>query len=213
MARPSGRRAGESGTREAIRQAAARLFADQGYDRTSMRAIAAEAGVDQKLVAHFFGSKQRLFVDVVALPFNPAEVVPAVFGGDREQIGERVARFLLGVLEDPASRQRMTGLIRAAASEPEAARMVRELISREVLARIVAALDVDDADIRASLLGSQVVGLAMARYIVAVEPLASMPPEQVVAAIAPNLQRYLVEPLSQPPRRRRRQTARRRGNE
>jgi AcrR family transcriptional regulator len=160
-----------------------------------MRAIAADAGVDQKLIAHFFGSKHRLFVEVFTPPFDPAVASPAVFAGDRAELGERVARFLLGVLENPASRQRFTGLVRAAASEPEAARMVRDLITREVLARIVEALGVDDADVRASLLGSQVVGLVMARYIVGVEPLASMPADAVVEAIAPNVQRYLVEPL------------------
>jgi AcrR family transcriptional regulator len=191
----SGRRPGASGTREAIREAAAHLFAENGYDRTSLRAIAAAAGVDQKLVAHFFGSKQRLFVEVFAPPFDPTVAIPEVFAGDRAEIGERVAHFLLTVLENPEGRRRMTGLIRAAATEPEAARMVRDLISREVLARIVDALGVEDADIRASLLGSQVVGLAMARYIVGVEPLASMPAEAVAAAIAPNLQRYLVDPL------------------
>jgi AcrR family transcriptional regulator len=193
--RRSGRRPGASGTREAIREAAARLFAERGFDRTTMRAIAAEAGVDQKLIAHFFGSKHRLFVEVFAPPFDPAVAIPAVFAGDRAGLGERVARFLLAVLEDRDARQRFTGLIRAAASEPEAARMVRDLISREVLARIVEALGVDDADVRASLLGSQVVGLVMARYIVGVEPLASMPTDAVARAIAPNLQRYLVEPL------------------
>ena len=208
MARRSGRRPGASGTREAIREAAARLFAERGYDRTSMRAIAAEAGVDLKLVAYFFGSKQQLFVEVFTPPFDPAVAIPEVFAGDRAEIGERVARFLLGVLENPEGRRRMIGLIRAAASEPEAARMVRDLISREVLARIVDALDVEDADIRASLLGSQVVGLAMARYIVGVEPLASMSAEAVVAAIAPNLQRYLVEPLPAPAKSRARRPAR-----
>ena len=195
MAGRSGRRPGPSGTREAIRAAAARLFAEQGYDRTSMRAIAAAASVDQKLIAHFFGSKQQLFVDVFAPPFDPAVVIPELFAGERADIGERVARFLLAVLESPDGRRRITGLIRAAASEPAAARMVRDLISREMLARIVDALDVEHADVRASLLGSQVVGLAMARYILAVEPLASMSADAVVAAIAPNLQRYLVEPL------------------
>jgi AcrR family transcriptional regulator len=195
VARRSGRRPGASGTREAIHDAAAHLFAEHGYDRTSMRAIAAAAGVDQKLVAHFFGSKQRLFVEVFTPPFDPAVAIPEVFAGDRAEVGERVARFLLGVLEQPEGRRRMTGLIRAAATEPEAARMVRDLISRVVLAPIVDALGVEDADIRASLLGSQVVGLAMARYIVGVEPLASMPAEAVAAAIAPNLQRYLVDPL------------------
>jgi AcrR family transcriptional regulator len=195
VARRSGRRPGASGTREAIREAAARLFAERGYDRTSIRAIAAAARVDQKLIAHFFGSKQRLFVEVFTPPFDPAVAIPELFAGDRADIGGRFARFLLGVLEDPEGRQRMTGLIRAAASEPEAARMVRDLIGREILARITEALDVEDADVRASLLGSQVVGLTMARYIVAVEPLASMPAEAVIAAIGPNFQRYLVEPL------------------
>ncbi|HEV2712595.1 MAG TPA: TetR family transcriptional regulator [Gaiellaceae bacterium] len=195
MARRSGRRPGDSGTREAIREAAARLFAERGYDRTSMRAIAAAAGVDQKLIAHFFGSKQRLFVEVFTPPFDPAVAIPELFAADRADIGERVANFLLGVLESPEGRRRMTGLIRAAASQPEAAAMVRDLIGREILARIVEALGVEDADVRASLLGSQVVGLAMARYIVGVEPLASMPAGAVAAAIAPNLQRYLVEPL------------------
>jgi len=194
-ARRSGRRPGESGTREAIRAAAARQFAELGYDRTSLRSIAREAGVDQKLVAYFFGTKQQLFVEVVRLPFEPAVVVPMLFGGERASVGERVAHFIVAILENPQARQPLVGLVRAAASEPEAARMVRELLTREVIARIVEALGVDDAPFRASLVGSQIVGLLMARYIVGLEPLASLPAEQVAAAIAPNLQRYLVEPL------------------
>ena len=193
--RRSGRRPGDSGTRAAIRAAAAHQFAERGFDRTSLRSIAAEAGVDQKLVAHFFGTKQQLFVEVVQLPFDPAEVVPAVFGGDQERAGERVAEFVLGLLEDPESRRPFVGLVRAATTEPEAARMVQELLTREILARIVAELGSDDADLRASLLGSQVVGLLMARYIVRIEPLASLPAPRVAAAIGPNLHRYLVEPL------------------
>jgi len=195
-ARPSGRRPGDSGTRAAIRAAASRQFAERGYDRTSLRSIAAEAGVDPALVSHFFGSKQQLFVAVVELPFDPARVVPVVFGGDRDTVGERVARFVLGVLEDPRARQPMLGLIRAAASEPAAARMVRELMTREVFARVVATLGVADADLRASLAASQVIGLLMARHVIGIEPLASLPAERLAAAIAPNLQRYLTEPVS-----------------
>ena len=193
--RRSGRRPGDSGTRAAIRAAAGRQFAEHGYDRTSARSIAREAGVDPALVAHFFGNKHRLFVDVVELPFDAQEVVPMIFAGDRDQIGRRLADFLLATLEDLEGRRRITGLVRAAASEPEAARMVRALITREVVARIVDALGVDDGDLRTSLVGSQVVGLVMARYIVAIEPLASLPPETVAAALAPNLQRYLTGPL------------------
>jgi AcrR family transcriptional regulator len=192
----SGRRPGASGTRAAILAAARRLFAARGYDRTSLRAVAAEAGVDPALVAHFFGSKQRLFVAVVELPFDPAAVIPAVIGGDPGTAGERFARFVLGLLEEPEARGRITGLVRAAASEPEAAEMLRDLITREVLGRIVAELGSSDADLRASLAGSQVVGLVMARYVVGVEPLASLPAEEVAAAIGPTLQRYLTGPIS-----------------
>ena len=196
--RRSGRRPGDSGTRDAIRAAAAHQFAERGFDRTSLRSIAAEAGVDPKLVAHFFGTKQQLFVEVVQLPFDPAEAMPRVFGGDPAHAGERVAEFIVGLLENPESRRPLVGLVRAATTEPEAARMVRELLTREILARIVAELGSDDADLRASLLGSQIVGLLMARYIVGIEPLASLSAPTVVAAIAPNLHRYLVEPLPRP---------------
>lgn len=196
MARRSGRRPGDSGTREAIRAAASEQFSERGYDRPSMRSIAQQAGVDPALVSHFFGSKHALFVDVVELPFDPEQVVPMLFGGgERADIGERLATFLIGVLETPDGRRRVTGLVRAAASEPEAAQMVRDLLTREIFARVVEQLRVDDADLRANLVASQVIGLVMARYIVGLQPLASLPPGEIVAAVAPALQRYLTGPL------------------
>ena len=199
VARRSGRRPGDSGTREAIRAAAIAQFAERGYDRPSMRSIAQQAGVDPALVSHYFGSKHALFVDVVELPFDPAQVVPMVFGGgDRAQVGARLAGFLLGVFEQPAGRQRIIGLVRAAASEPEAARMVRDLLTREIFARVVEQLRVEDAPLRANLVASQVVGLVMARYILGLEPLASMAADDVAALVGPTLQRYLVEPLGAP---------------
>ena len=100
LARRSGRRPGDSGTREAIRAAAIEQFAERGYDRPSMRSIAQQAGVDPALVSHYFGSKHALFVDVVELPFDPAVVIPALFAtGDRDGIGARLAGFLVSVLE------------------------------------------------------------------------------------------------------------------
>jgi AcrR family transcriptional regulator len=194
-ARRSGRRPGDSGTREAILEAARRLFAEQGYDRTSMRAIALEAGVDPALVSHYHASKQALFVASVELPFDPSEVLPGILHGDRESIGLRLATFLVGVLESEEGRRRITGLVRAAASEPEAARMMRELLTREVLATVVENLGSDDPQRRASFTSSQIMGLVMARYIVGVEPLASLPADEVVRVIGPTLQRYLIEPL------------------
>ena len=195
LSRPTGRRPGDSGTREAILRAARRQFAELGYDRTSLRGIAVEAGVDPALVSHYHGSKQRLFVTVVELPFQPAEVLPRLLGGDRDSIGERVARFLAGLLGSDEARGRVIGLIRAAASDPEAARMVRELITEQLFTPIAEVLGSDQPRLRASFLGAQTVGLVMARYIVAVEPLASIDAETVVSVLAPNIQRLLVEPL------------------
>jgi len=196
VARRSGRRPGDSGTREAIRAAAIEQFAERGYDRPSMRSIAQQAGVDPALVSHFFGSKHALFVDVVELPFDPAQAIPALFGGgDREQIGARLAGFLLSVLEEPSARRRVIGLVRAATSEPEAARMVRDLLTREIFAPVVEELRVDDAQLRANLVSSQIVGMVMARYILGLEPLASMAAQDVAAIVGPTLQRYLTEPL------------------
>lgn len=193
--RRTGRRPGRSGTREAIAAAARRGFAELGYERTTIRAVAEEAEVDPALVVHFFGSKQELFLSVMALPFDPEEVLPKVLAGPRSQAGLRLARFAVGMLEDPQARGVITGILRAAASEPEAARMARELVAGRVVGAISESLGVEDARLRASLVGSQIVGLVMARYIVRVEPLASLPPEAVIEAIAPALQRYLTRPL------------------
>jgi AcrR family transcriptional regulator len=193
--RSPGRRPGSSRTREAILGSARRLFAELGYDRTTIRAVAAEADVDAALVIHFFGSKQQLFLSVVELPFEPAEVLPRLLEGDRAAVGERFARFLVSVLEDAEARGRLTGMVRAAASEPAAARMLRELITERVLGPLAEALGVENARLRATLVGSQVVGLVMARHVVGVEPLASLEGEALVGAVAPTFQRYLTEPL------------------
>lgn len=194
-ARRSGRRTGDTVTRETITGAARRQFAEIGFDRTSLRSIAQEAGVDPTLVSHFFGSKARLFVSVVELPFDPPAVLSALLSDDLETVGPRLARFVLGVLESEHGRQRLVGLVRAAASEPEAARLVRDLVTREMFVPLATRIGTDRADLRASLLGSQVVGLVMARYIVQVEPLASSPPETVIGIIGPLFQHLLTGTL------------------
>jgi AcrR family transcriptional regulator len=191
----AGRRPGQSGTREAIADAARRRFAELGYDRTTIRGIAEEAGVDGALVVHFFGSKQRLFFSVMELPFEPEEVLPQILAGPRSQAGLRLARFAVNVLENPQSRNVLTGVLRAAASEPEAARLARELVAERVVAAFSKSLTADQPELRGNLVSSQVVGLIMARYVLRVEPLASLDAEELVAAIAPNLQRYLTRPL------------------
>jgi AcrR family transcriptional regulator len=193
--RRSGRRPGPSGTREAILAAARRQFGERGFDRATIRSIAREAGVDPALVTHYHGSKQRLFLAAVELPFDPEYALPAVLAGDPGEMGRRFARLVVGLLEDPSSRAVILGIVRAAATEPEAARMVRDLIGERVLGVASRELGVDDAPLRVSLVGSQVVGLVMARYVVGIEPLASLPPDRVVEILGPTFQRYLVGPL------------------
>jgi AcrR family transcriptional regulator len=191
----AGRRAGDSGTRDAILQAARRQFSELGYDRTTVRGIAAEAGVDPALVAHFYGPKQQLFMAAVELPFDPAAVIPELLAGDRDAVGRRLAAFVVGVMESPEGQQRLLSLIRAATAEPEAARLIRELIARELFQPMVVGLGTGDADLRAALIGANVVGLFMARHVVALAPMAALGADELTATYAPIFQRILVEPL------------------
>src|SRR5918994_4075867 len=193
--RRSGRRPGPSGTREAILAAARHQFGERGFDRATIRSIARKAGVDPALVTHFHGSKQRLFLAAVELPFEPEQALPAALAGDPAEAGRRLAELLIGVLEDPARRSVVLGIVRSAATEPEAARMVREIVGERILGVAARELNTDDAPLRASLVGSQVVGVVMARYVVGIEPLASLPADRLVEVLAPTLQRYLAGPL------------------
>ncbi|MFN8195970.1 MAG: TetR family transcriptional regulator [Nocardioidaceae bacterium] len=195
MAEPRGRRPSGSGTREAILAAAKERFATVGYPRTTLRAVARDAGVDVRLVTHYFGSKQELFIESVELPFEPEVAFDVVLGPGLEGVGERLARFILAVLDTEAGRQTMTGLLRAAASEEEAAGMVRRLLVERMLGPLAQRLGTDQPELRASLMGSQVAGLAMARHVVALPALAAASPEQLAAALAPVFEHYISEPL------------------
>jgi AcrR family transcriptional regulator len=192
--RRSGRRPGPSTTREAITRAARAQFSELGYDRTTIRGVAREAGVDPALVLRFYGSKDALFREVMALPPAAAEALERIADGPRETVGHRLAELIVGLLENPQTRAIVLGRIRSAVSHPEAAALVRETVTRDV-GRLTSALTDDQPDVRAVLAGTHVVGLAVARYVVLVEPLASMPAADVVEYAAPTFQRYLVGPL------------------
>lgn len=191
----TGRRPGPSTTRADILAAARESFAELGYDRTSVRRIAARAGVDPALVHRFFGSKDGLLRAALAVAVNPAERIPEVMDGEPSALGERVVRYFLSVWEQSPSREVMVGMLRSAATNEQAATLMREFFSQEVLARIAASLTAEDAELRATLMSSQLLGLATVRYILRVEPLASASQETIVAALAPTLQRYLTGEL------------------
>jgi AcrR family transcriptional regulator len=190
MAR-TGRRPGVSGTREAILDAARRTFAEQGYQQATIRGVAELAGVDPALVHHYFGTKQDLFVAAVQLPVNPVGQLMAALAEEPEQVGRRLVETFLSIWDHAADQSPLLALIRSAVADEHAAAMLREFITEEVLGQIAPRLGSPDADLRATLVGSQLIGLAMARYIVRVEPVASAPAAQVAAAVGPTLQRYL----------------------
>jgi AcrR family transcriptional regulator len=193
-AKRTGRRAGASQTREEIAVAARAQFAELGYERATFRAIAGAAGVDPALVVHFYGSKERLFREVMQLPPAFSAALAAIAEGPHEQVGRRLAALIVAGLENPATRPIVLGRIRCASSHPEAAALVRETVTHDLLT-LAGAITDDQPDKRAVLVGVQVVGLALARYVVLVEPLASLPADEVVDLIAPTFQRYLTEPL------------------
>jgi AcrR family transcriptional regulator len=191
----TGRRPGEPATRERIADAARRLFADRGFDRTSVRAVAAEAGVDPALVHHYFGTKQRLFLEAVEFPIDAVRSLELLSVDDVDGVGERLVRFALQLWDDPVVLPRLLGVLRSAVTDAEAARMLAVLFTRQGPVQLVLALGADRPDLRAELVGTQLVGLAVARHVLRVEPLASADHETIVAAIGPTMQRYLVGDL------------------
>jgi AcrR family transcriptional regulator len=188
---------GAGDTRERILDCARAAFAERGFDGATLRDIAARAEVDPALVHHYFSSKQRLFVAAVQFPVDVAVVIPALAAGDRSRIGERFVGAVVALWDQPATRQAIVGVVRSAASDPTAAEMMRDVLARGPLLALASAVDAPDADRRAALVGSQLMGLVMARYIAKLEPIASMTAEELAAAVGPTLTRYLTGDLGQ----------------
>jgi AcrR family transcriptional regulator len=189
-ARPRGRRPAGENTRAALLDAARVEFTERGFDGTTVRVIAKRAGVDPAMVNHWFGGKDALFVAAMEIPVNPEEVVHRILDGDPEQSAERILRTFLSVW-DATGGGALTALMRSVASHERAARMMREFVGRVIFGRVISAVAPDQFELRAALCGTQIVGLAMIRYVIRLEPLASADHDTVVMAIAPNLQRYL----------------------
>lgn len=171
--------------------AARRLFAADGFDRTSIRAVAAESGVDPALVMHYFASKEGLFRAAIEWPFDVDDVVQSSFEGDVGGVGERLVRAMCEIWEDQNTRHPLVVILRNAAQREEARRLLREFVQREMIGRLAAQSDSPDADLRGSLVHSAIVGLFLSRYVIRLEPLASAPREAVVGAVGPTIQRYL----------------------
>jgi AcrR family transcriptional regulator len=197
LARRTGRRPGNPDTREGILAAARVAFADKGYDGASIRGIATSAGVDPALVHHYFGTKDQLFLAAMNSPIDPGELITSAIEGDRAEIGLRLVRMFLGIWDGPAGAAGVA-LLRSAMGSEWSAKLFREFVVSQIIRRVVAKLPLDPAEapLRVTLVASQMAGLAMVRYVLKVEPLASAPADAVVAAVGPTVQRYITGDLT-----------------
>ncbi|CAL9500719.1 TetR family transcriptional regulator [Streptomyces sp. G3] len=186
----------ESGdTRDRILVTAREEFSERGYEKTSVRGIAKAAGVDPALVHHYFGTKEQVFAAAIEVAFAPAMDAPeAIADGPLDGVGERLTRFIFGVWENPATRTPLLAILRSAVNNEAAAAVFRRLIAAQLLRRVAAQLNSPDAELRVELAAAQLVGCAMLRYVIKVEPLASADPEQLVARLAPVVQGHLTGP-------------------
>ena len=147
--------------------------------------------MDPALVHHYFGTKEKVFVAAMALPFDPAERLPQVLAGDPAQLGERLVRLFLGMWAEPDFRAPMLGMVRSAFTGEQGAKLLREFVGSALLGRIVQAIGPVDP-LRVQTAVAQMVGVAILRYVVRLEPIASADPEDIVALVAPTVQRALL---------------------
>ncbi len=189
-----GRRPGAPDTRAAILSAARSRFADHGFAGTTIRAVAADAGVDGALVHHYFGSKDDLFLAAMQLPVDPRQVLAPVIAGGVDGAGERFLTVFLSVWDDPGLQPGLIAFARGV-TDPSSSRLLTEGFLPVIVRPMGEALGVERPEHRMPIVASQVLGLILLRYVLRVEPLASMASEDVVATYAPTIQRYLSGPL------------------
>lgn len=188
------RTTGEPSARERILESARADFAARGFDKASIRGIARGAHVDPALVQYYFGSKEEVFEAAVENAFAPALSGPdEVAAADLDQAGERMVRFVFGLWENPATREPLLAIVRSAVNNETAARIFRGLVTRNLVSRLAATVPGPNAEERVELAVAQLVGTAMLRYVIKVEPLASADPEELIARLSPVVQHHLAD--------------------
>jgi AcrR family transcriptional regulator len=191
-----GRRGGATESRDHIIAAARTLFAEHGFEGTSLRLIAREAGVDPAMIHHFFKGKDELFALSVALPADPAQVLDGVDRHDPEHRAEAIVRAVLRLWESPAQHS-LVAFLRGTIGSKAKTLLLREMVTRTIISRIMAGVPgpQEEVVLRGNLVATQMVGLMLVRYVVKLEPLASASPDDVVRLVSPNVQRYLTGKL------------------
>ncbi|WP_051836468.1 TetR/AcrR family transcriptional regulator [Streptomyces sp. NRRL WC-3742] len=191
---PRGRRPGSPDTRAAILEIARRRFLTEGYQAVTLRSVAAEAGVDMALISYYFRSKRGLFGAAMALTVNPAEAIEQALAGDPATLPQRLLRTLIAVWDNPASGPPLLAMLRNVVQDEGHAALVREVMQREIVERVAARLDGPGAQRRAAAFGVVVAGVITTRYLVRLEPVASMTPDEIVRHVGPSLRLALNGP-------------------
>jgi AcrR family transcriptional regulator len=221
MAGRGGRRAGDSGTREAIAEAARAQFAERGYHGATIRGIASAAGVDPALVHHYYGTKEALFAAAMRLPIVPSEVLTAalapvagaavVAGGQGGAgLGVQLVRAALTLWESPDLKETFLGLLRSAVTSEPAAVMLREFLADSILGTIGRVVGLDtrgspaETQYRVAMVATQMLGLAITRMVLCLPAVASASVEELAATIGPSVERYLTGDIKIPARAARR---------
>ena len=188
----SGRRPGNPDTRQQILDVARQTFAAVGFTKASIRRIAAAAGVDPALVHHYFGSKDALFLATVQIEVNPRLVVEQLVAGGVEGLGTRMMVAILGVWDSPAGAS-LIAAVRTAVGDPGPRRALTQFVTTEIVSRVLRVLKYSDpeAELRGALLASQILGVVIGRYVLALPALTRVEPATLVAAVGPTLQHYL----------------------
>ncbi len=182
---------GTDDVREAVLDAARAAFHARGYVRTSMKGVAAAAGVAPEVVNRYWNSKESLFAAAMRLPFDPASAVPELVAPGLDGMGERLTRATFDLLSDEQSRNDFIALFQAGASATKAAKGMQDFIERSFVDRLVRVLGVPDARLRVNMIVSYLIGVATTRYILRLEPVASMPEDDLVKLVAPTIQNWL----------------------
>jgi AcrR family transcriptional regulator len=197
-AKPLGRRPGSESSRNAIVEASRREFAERGYERATIRSIAANAGVDPATIYHFFNGKRDLLTAALEFPVSD-EVIRALIPEDGETSGADLLEGVLTLWQEPEIAERLMALIRVAVTHPDAARAVSALLQDSVLGPLVSGIGGDDAQLRAGLVGAQLAGLALLRLVIPFAPIANASVAELVEAVSPAVDRYLTGELRDEP--------------
>lgn len=179
------------GIRRAVTDAALAVYARQGYVRTTVRGVAAAAGVAPDVVRRYYANREELFAAVLRLPVDPATAIAQLLAPGIDGLAERLVRVTFTMLDEPETREQIAAMVRDGVGAVKTAALLREFLESVIIDRVAAVLGVPDARMRVTLAVSYLVGAAGVRYVLRMEPLASASVEQVVRLVAPAVQSAL----------------------